>query len=75
MLVDAVKAAHVQAPLFPQWRPAGDPAFKIDAVYLLQYDTTKADKLLGIKYKDMADSTKDILGDFNQKQWLKRGAQ
>jgi len=72
---DWIKAAHSSSPLFPHWHPAGDPALKIDTVYMLDYDTTKADKLLGMEYRDMAESTKDILGDFDQKQWLKRGAQ
>ncbi|KAI0342089.1 NAD-P-binding protein [Trametopsis cervina] len=50
---------------------AGDPNADLSKVfYPMRYDTSKADRVLGIKYRTMKETTKDILGQFREKGWI-----
>jgi hypothetical protein len=38
-------------------------------VHVLHYDTTKAARILGLKYHTIAETTKDTLADYEAKRW------
>ena len=62
-----VNAAHAVDAKLPAGNTAYDPA---TAVHFIRYDVAKADKLFGIKYISIQQSTKDILDDFKARKWL-----
>ena len=39
------------------------------AVHLYKYDVVETDKILGIKYRSMPETTRDILEDFRARGW------
>lgn len=45
----------------------GDPA---TATYLTTFDTSKAQRLLGIKYHTLEESTRDIIEQYKAKGWI-----
>jgi len=47
----------------------GNPALSANAVYLVQYDTQKAAKLLAMEYRNMEETARDILADFEARGW------
>lgn len=51
--------------------PAGDESYDpAKAVHLIKYDVAKADKILGLKYRSIEESTKDMVDDFKSRDWL-----
>lgn len=40
------------------------------AVHHIMYDTAKAEKLLGLKYRSIKQSTHDMVEDFKARGWL-----
>ncbi|KAL4253690.1 NAD(P)-binding domain superfamily protein [Abortiporus biennis] len=49
---------------------AGNQSYKPeDAVHLIKYDTSKAEKVLGMTYVSLEETTKAILDDFKEKGW------
>ena len=72
-LAEEVNAAHVSCPSFSNWLPARKPEATRNIVPSIQYDTKKEEKLLGIKFKDIEEATRDILEDFKNRGWLKAG--
>jgi hypothetical protein len=46
----------------------GYPDFKPE-IYMLDYDTTKEARILGIKYTSAEKSTTDMLNDFGRRGW------
>ena len=39
------------------------------AKHFLFYDTTKADQILGLKYRTIAETTRDTLADYEARGW------
>lgn len=39
------------------------------AKHLTFYDTAKADRILGLKYRTIAETTKDTLADYEARGW------
>ncbi|KAI0746586.1 NAD(P)-binding protein [Daedaleopsis nitida] len=51
--------------------PAGDPTFKDDdPEYVITRNTEKSQRVLGLRYRTMEETTKDILADFRSRGWL-----
>ena len=48
--------------------PLGNPADVGDVTSI--YDTSKGERILGIKYKSLEEVTQDLMGDFKQRGWL-----
>ncbi|KZT02568.1 NAD-P-binding protein [Laetiporus sulphureus 93-53] len=49
----------------------GDTSYNIKtATHHVMYDTSKAARLLGIKYRSIEESTKDIIDDFRARHWI-----
>ncbi|KAF8879130.1 hypothetical protein BD779DRAFT_1676525 [Infundibulicybe gibba] len=58
--------------LFPpgtsRWKfPRSEPGRKI--TYMIQYDTSKASRIFGIKYRTMKETITDSLADFQRRGW------
>ncbi|KAL6299273.1 NAD-P-binding protein [Sparassis latifolia] len=52
--------------------PAGNESYKPEeAVYVTNYNTAKAAKLLGLQYHTLEESTRDMIADFKARGWLK----
>jgi len=49
--------------------PKGTPGGGKGATYLNRYDTSKASRILGIKFLTMEESTRDTLKDFEERGW------
>ncbi|KAI0746587.1 NAD(P)-binding protein [Daedaleopsis nitida] len=51
--------------------PAGDPSFKEDGVvYSVEYNREKSQRVLGMKYRTLEETTKDTLEDYRGRGWL-----
>ncbi|KZT02608.1 NAD(P)-binding protein [Laetiporus sulphureus 93-53] len=51
--------------------PEGDTSYDIKtATHDIMYDTSKAARLLGLKYHSIEQSTKDIMDDFKARHWI-----
>ncbi|KZT73630.1 NAD(P)-binding protein [Daedalea quercina L-15889] len=51
--------------------PVGDETYHpATATHLTTFDTSKADRLLGVKYRTLEDSTRDIIEQFKGKGWI-----
>lgn len=50
--------------------PVGNTSYTPPEVYPLNYDTSRAAKLLGISYRTKEEMTRDTIADFKQKGWL-----
>lgn len=61
-----MNVAHKIDPTLPAGNTAHDPA---TTVYKIQYDVSKAAKILGIKYISLEQSTKDTLAQYKEKGW------
>ena len=46
-----------------------DMSARPEKVYLVDYDTSKANKIFGIKYKTERDCATDIVADFGKRGW------
>ncbi|KAH9946470.1 NAD-P-binding protein [Amylocystis lapponica] len=58
----------IEARKFSKDLPAVDEAYNPAEVrHLIKYNTTKADRILGIKYRSMGESARDLLLDFKKK--------
>ncbi|KAF8879127.1 hypothetical protein BD779DRAFT_1676521 [Infundibulicybe gibba] len=58
--------------LFPpgtsRWKfPRGDPGRKI--IHMMEYDTSKAARILGMRYRTMEETITDVLADFQRRGW------
>lgn len=40
------------------------------ATHVIRYDTSKAAKLLGLKYHSIEEGTKDMVEDFKARGWI-----
>ncbi|KAI0691864.1 NAD(P)-binding protein [Cytidiella melzeri] len=61
-----VTAAHQADPTLP----AGVAGFDASAVkFLVRFDTTKSQKLLGLQYKQIPESAKDMVTQFKERGW------
>lgn len=47
--------------------PKGNPGSSYPAMY--EYDTTKSERILGLKYRSMVEMTRDTLSDFSARGW------
>ena len=51
--------------------PAGDASYDAaNAVYAMRFDASKSKKLLGLEYRTMEQTTKDIISQFQEKGWI-----
>lgn len=51
--------------------PPGDETYEPEkATHLTTFDTSKADRLLGLKYLSLDESTHDIIEQFKGKGWI-----
>ncbi|PCH42483.1 NAD(P)-binding protein [Wolfiporia cocos MD-104 SS10] len=67
MWQDWVNAARVHGANVP----AGDESYDhAKAVHSLRYDTSKAARLLGLKYRSIKESAKDMFEDFKARGWV-----
>lgn len=62
--VNAARAVGAPAPLGDQ---SYDPA---KAVHMLNFDNSKSIKLLGLKYREIQETTSDIVVDLKARGWL-----
>ena len=61
-----VNVAHRLYPKLPAGSTSYDPS---KAVHFLSYDTSKEQKLFGIKFHTIEESTKDMLDEFAKRGW------
>ena len=62
-----MNAAHEIEPSLP----AGNTTYDASkATHYIRYDVSRAEKLLGLKYLDIKQSTKDMLADFKERKWI-----
>ncbi|KAJ7490826.1 D-lactaldehyde dehydrogenase [Mycena latifolia] len=47
----------------------GTPGAGKDAVYLIRYDASKGIRILGMKYRSMAETTADVIADYQAHGW------
>ncbi|KAJ7490816.1 D-lactaldehyde dehydrogenase [Mycena latifolia] len=47
----------------------GTPGAGKDAVYLIRYDASKGIRILGMKYRSMAETTADVIADYEAHGW------
>ncbi|OJT14835.1 hypothetical protein TRAPUB_8629 [Trametes pubescens] len=64
---DWVSAAHRLEPKLPAGNTAYDPS---KATHLFQYAPEKERRLLGVPFRTLEQTTKDILDDFKARGWL-----
>ncbi|OJT09208.1 hypothetical protein TRAPUB_14345 [Trametes pubescens] len=64
---DFLTAAHKIEPTLPAGNTSYDPS---QAKFEIAYDNTRAKTVLGIKFRTMAETTKDTLEDFKARGWL-----
>ncbi|THG95051.1 hypothetical protein EW026_g6529 [Hermanssonia centrifuga] len=64
---DWVNAAHDIDSALPAGNTSYDPS---KAVHQINYDVSKADKLLGLKYIGVKESTKDMIAQFKEEGWI-----
>ncbi|KAI0764843.1 NAD(P)-binding protein [Fomes fomentarius] len=50
--------------------PAGESYQLEDAIYVDRYDSTKSRKMLGLTYRPLEETTKDIVEDLQRRGWL-----
>lgn len=63
----SVNAARAIEPRLPE----GDTSYNHDtAVHLSNYDHSKAERLLGLKPRTIAETTKDVITVFQSKGWV-----
>ena len=62
-----VNVAHRLYPKLPAGSSSYDPS---KAVHFLSYDTSKEQKLFGIKFHTIEQSTKDMLDEFAKRGWI-----
>lgn len=55
----------------PNEIPKGDPAHgsTLETVYRMRYDARKADRVLGLQYRSLQESTRDMVEDFARRGW------
>lgn len=71
-VVDAANAISPPPTLKTGGLPKGNPGAGTghpNTVHLLYYDTTKAARILGLKYRTIAETTRDTLEDYQAKGW------
>lgn len=62
-----MNAAHEIEPSLP----AGNTTYKpAEAIHYIQYDVSRAAKLLGLTYFDIKQTTADTLADFKARKWI-----
>lgn len=49
--------------------PQGAPGQGKDTVHMVRYDTSKAQRILGIAPKGMEETTRDTLADYESRGW------
>lgn len=49
--------------------PKGFPDIHEAKVYMTTYDTSKEQRILGLEYRSMEETTRDILEDFQRRGW------
>ena len=49
--------------------PKGEPSLTEGHQYILNYDTNKAEKVFGIKYRSREETARDMLVDFEKRGW------
>ncbi len=49
--------------------PKGNPGAGKNHNHLVLYDTAKADRIFGHKYRSMDECTRDTLADFERRGW------
>ncbi|KAF9457365.1 hypothetical protein BDZ94DRAFT_1273374 [Collybia nuda] len=49
--------------------PRGNPGGGKNAIHLIQYNTEKEGKILGLKYRSKEETTRDTLADFEARGW------
>ncbi|KAJ7490832.1 D-lactaldehyde dehydrogenase [Mycena latifolia] len=47
----------------------GTPGAGKDEVHLIRYDTSKGIRILGMKYRSMAETTADVIADYEARGW------
>ena len=47
----------------------GTPGGAVNIVYKVKYDTSKSDRILGLKYRTKEDVARDTLADFESRGW------
>jgi len=71
-VVDAANAISPPPKLTTGRLPKGNPGAGTghpSTVHLQHYDTTKAARILGVKYRTIAEMTKDTLADYEARGW------
>ena len=71
-IVDAANAISPPPKLATGGLPKGNPGAGTghpSTVHLLYYDTTKAARILELKYRTIAETAKDTLADYEAKGW------
>lgn len=72
LVVDAANAISPPPKLATGSLPKGNPGAGTGhptTVHVLFYDTSKAARILGLKYRTIAETTKDTLDDYETKGW------
>jgi len=70
--IDAANAISPPPKLTTGGLPKGNPGAGTghpSTVHLLYYDTAKAARILGLKYRTIAETTRDTLADYEAKWW------
>lgn len=55
---------------YPNVSPRDETYDSENATYVFMYDTAKAARLLGLKYRSIEEVTKDIVQDFKARKWI-----
>ncbi|KAL4069134.1 hypothetical protein V8B97DRAFT_1963928 [Scleroderma yunnanense] len=71
---DFIDAANALSPPIVLSRPLpkgmpGSGSGQPDTVHLISYDTTKSDRILGLKYRSIADTTEATLANYAARGW------
>ena len=56
--------------LYPKVSPRDETYDPKKATHPIKYDTSKAAKLLGLKYHSIEENTKDVVEDFKARAWI-----
>ena len=55
---------------YPKVSPRDETYDPKKATHVIKYDTSKAAKLLGLKYHSIEENTKDVVEDFKARAWI-----
>ena len=67
---DALFTVDAASKFYPSVSPRDETYDPKKATHIIDYDTSKAAKLLGIKYRSIDEGTKDMVEDFKARGWV-----